>query len=70
MRTKTVKTLLPLSPTEAWDALVAPPSGFETEDRNWLEYYEVQLTRWSETFSSMGWLLTGNIPDDMRWTLG
>lgn len=150
MRTKTVKTLLPLSPADAWDALVAPeypplfsalpemlaarwvgnyllnqprvpggisvniarvlnrphrveiatkarrvwiclfdpdpdgtlwtawiegdfdmppPSGLGTETGNWLEYYEVQLTRWSETFSSMGWLLTGTIPDDMRWTL-
>jgi hypothetical protein len=46
-----------------------PPSGFSTESRDWLEYYEVQLTRWSEAFSSMGWLLTATIPDDMRWTL-
>lgn len=151
MRTTTVKTLLPLTPTEAWDALVAPeypplfsslpevfvtrwvgnflvsqsrvpggfsvniarvlnrphrveietrtgriwiclfdphpegtiwtawiegdfeqppPSGYSTEDRDWLEYYEVQLQRWSEAFSSMGWLLTGSIPEDLRWTLG
>lgn len=150
MRTKTVKTLLPLSPADAWDTLVAPeypplfsaipevltarwvgnyllsqqripgglsvniarvlhrphrveiatrsgriwtslfdaeadgtlwtawiegnfdapaPSGLRTEAGNWLEYYEVQLRRWSEVFSSMGWLLTANIPDDMRWTL-
>lgn len=150
MRTKTVKTLLPLTPTEAWDALVAPeypplfgalpevlaarwvgnfllsqarvpggisvniarvmhrphrveiatrsgrvwiclfdpdpdgtiwsawiegnfdtasPSGFGTESGSWLAYYEVQLTRWSETFSSLGWLVTGSIPDGMRWTL-
>lgn len=46
-----------------------PPSGISTDSRNWLEYYEVQLTRWSEAFSSMGWLLTGSIPEDMRWTL-
>lgn len=151
MRTKAVKTLLPLTPTEAWDALVAPeypplfcslpevfvarwvgnsllsqpripggmsvniarvmnrphrleietrsgrvwfslfdpdplgtvwtawiegdfdtppPSGITTDKENWLEYYEVQLTRWSEAFSSMGWLLTGHIPEDLRWTLG
>lgn len=151
MRTKTVKTLLPLSPTEVWDTLVAPefpplfssmpdvlttrwvgnylvsqhripggisvniarvmnrphrlelasrsgrvwislfdpdpygtiwtawvegnfdvppPSGITTESQDWLEYYQVQLTRWSEAFSSMGWLLTSTIPDDMRWTLG
>lgn len=150
MRTKAVKTLLPLSPTETWDALVAPeypplfsslpeifvarwsgnyllaqpripggmsvniarvmsrphrleiesrsgriwfclfdsdpqgtlwtawiegnfdtapPSGFTTQTENWLEYYEVQLTRWSEAFSSMGWLLTQTIPEDMYWTL-
>lgn len=150
MRTNTVKTLLPLSPTEAWDTLVAPeypplfgalpevlsarwvgnyllsqpripggisvniarvmhrphrveivsrsgrvwiclfdsdadgtlwtawiegnfeapaPSGFGTEDGSWLQYYEVQLARWSETFASMGWPLTGSIPDDLRWTL-
>lgn len=151
MRTKTFKTLLPLSPTEAWDALVAPeypplfsslpeifvarwvgnylvaqpripgaisvniarvlsrpnrieiearsgrtwhclfdedpsgtvwtkwiegdfdhppPSGFTTDAENWVDYYDVQLARWSEAFSDMGWLLTGSIPDDQRWTLG
>jgi hypothetical protein len=150
MRTKAVKTLLPLSPTEAWDQLVAPeypplfsslpevhtarwvgnylisqpripggmsvniarvfnrphrieiasrsgrlwiclfdaepegtlwtawiegnfesppPSGLTIESGNYLEYYEVQLTRWSEAFSSMGWLLTARIPDEMRWSL-
>ena len=150
MRTKSIKTLLPLSPTEAWDALVAPeypplfsslpevlaarwvgnyliaqpripggisvniarvlnrphraeiasrsgrvwislfdadpdgtlwtawiegdfdappPSGFTTDAGNWLEYYEVQLQRWSDTWSSMGWLLAGGIPDDLRWSL-
>lgn len=151
MRTKSIKTLLPLAPTEAWDALVAPeypplfsslpevlaarwvgnylvaqpripggisvniarvvnrphrveiesrsgrvwislfdadpdgtvwtawiegnfetppPSGFSTSDQDWLEYYEVQLKRWSDAWASMGWLLSGQIPREMRWTLG
>lgn len=150
MRTKTVKTLIPLTPDETWDTLVAPeypplfsclpelhatrwvgnyliaqpripgglsvnivrvfhrpnrleiasrsgrtwfclfdadpmgtvwqtwiegnfeappPSGFNPNDQNWLDYYNAYLQRWSEVFSTMGWMLTGSIPDDMRWTL-
>ena len=149
MRTKTVKTLLPLTPTEAWDALIAPeypplfgslpeayaarwvgnyllvqlrtggysvniarvlnrphrleiaaqsgrtwfslfdadpegtvwtawiegdfdalpPSGFRTQSDGYLDFYNVYIERWSEIFSSMGWLLTGRIPDEARWTL-
>lgn len=149
MRTKIVKTLLPLSPTEAWDSLVAPeypplfnsvpethiarwvdnyllnhtrnggysvniarvlnrphrieltarsgrtchclfdedpagtvwttwiegnfdvppPSGFRNDSEDWMEYYNVYLERWSEIFSSTGWVLSGTIPDDVRWTL-
>lgn len=46
------------------------PSGFTTNDQSWLGFYEAQLNRWSETFSSMGWLLTKTIPEDKAWTLG
>jgi hypothetical protein len=56
----------------AWiegDFNTPPPAGYRTTGENWLEYYDVQLGRWSEAFSEMGWLLTSTIPEDRRWTL-
>ena len=48
---------------------VPPPSGFRNESENWLDFYNAYLQRWSEILSSIGWMLTGTIPEELRWTL-
>ena len=46
-----------------------PPAGLTTEKRDWVVFYNAYLMRWSEIVSSASAILTGTIPNDLRFAL-